>query len=296
MPGRRRRCRRRRYHPVQRGGQHGGRGDRGVAVGLALEEDPAGDVVDAGGDAGPDLAGAARVPVNLGGGRQRRPLAAWPVCGQRGVQQFPQAERVGQGRIVSGDARQGRVDAQANDLHAAAGRPAQRVGVEAQVGDARGVRDGERLGALGYDLRALAGVERPVGQQIFQGVPGHPLHDDVGVVPVLFHVEDLRQPGVGEPACRPGRGHRVGDAREPAGEREHGDGPGERFVDRLPGCPPTTGADPVFEPVSPAEAGARFRDEGAHGYAVKSGAGPRPSFRAPGVTSKAGVTTRPPPS
>jgi hypothetical protein len=112
--------------------------------------------------------------------------------------------------------------------------------------------------AAGY---GLDGTRR---DQVVQGVAGGPLHHDVGVVPGVLDVEDLREPRVGQPAGGPRGGQDLLDAGEAVGEGDHGDGPGQDLVDRFPGNPATGSGDPVLKTVAAAELGPRLRDERAH--------------------------------
>src|SRR5229473_581858 len=184
-------------------------------------------------------------------------------------------------RGLRGRPGQGGVDAETEDLHTAAGRPAQRIRGQAEVGQPGLVSHGESLRSLGDDLRTVRRVEGAVGEQVVERVAGHPLHDYVGMVPVVLYIEHLRQARVGEPARRARGSDHLADAREARRERQDSDGPRQRLVARHPRRPAAARVDSILEPVAAAEPGARFRNKGAHASEVKSGAGPRPSFRAP---------------
>ena len=153
-------------------------------------------------------------------------------------------------------------------------------GRQAQVREAGGVRRRHRVGGLGDDPRAAHRIERAGREQVVQGVAGRPLHHDVGVVPVVLDVEDLRQPGVGQPAGGARRGDDLAQPRETGRESEHGDRAGQRLVDGLPGSPASSRGDPVLKPVPAAEPRARLRRERAHMSCDERG-GSRASLLAP---------------
>jgi hypothetical protein len=99
-----------------------------------------------------------------------------------------------------------------------------------------GVCGGERLGGVRDKGDRTPNVKRTLREEVGERLPGQPLHDHVCAFGVL-DVEDLRKPGIGEPARGSCRRDHLRDPREPRGERQHGDGPGEGLVDGLPHDP-----------------------------------------------------------
>ena len=122
--------------------------------------------------------------------------------------------------------------------------------------DACRVRRRERSSGVRDHPRGPVRLERPLRKQVGEGVAGRPLHDDVGVIPVVLDVEDLGEPGVGQPAGRASRGNDIANSRESGGKCEDGDRSGEGFVNGLPCIPASAGGYPVLEPVTAAELGA----------------------------------------
>ena len=167
----------------RRGGQRA-RSDAGQRIGeldrcrdhrpvaaVPLEQRLADDRVDAGGDARGHLAGTARGAVHRRRGWQRRRLGARPVTRHRRVHKPGELAGVGERPVLGGaflgtDPGDGRVHAEARDLHAAARGPAQRSGNKPQVREAGGVRGGYRLRGLGNQGGRPRGVQRPVAEHV----------------------------------------------------------------------------------------------------------------------------------
>ena len=191
-------------------------------------------------------------------GWQFRVVRAWPEAGQCYVEQLSEAPRIVKLRVVRRDARQGGVDSEAGDFDTTASGPPDAVGPEAQVRQPRGVRARERGRSLRHDPGAGDWFHRARCYQVGERIAERPLQHDVRVVPGVFHVEHLRQPGVGETARSACRGHRLLKPREAGGEGDHPDRPGEYLVDGLPGRPARGCSEPVFEPVPAAEPDAWF--------------------------------------
>ncbi len=83
-------------------------------------------------------------------------------------------------------------------------------------------------------------------QQIGERIADWPLQHDVGAIPVILNVEDLRQPGVGQSASGPGSGDHLLQPRKSGGKSDHADWPGQYLVNRLPGSPATGRGEPVL--------------------------------------------------
>ncbi|MEU8384349.1 FAD-dependent oxidoreductase [Streptosporangium sp. NPDC048865] len=264
------RCRHRQgTGPRHRGqglGDLGGRGQRVEPAPGLRQQRPADDGVQVAGNARGDLARRAEVPVAHGRDGQAAAvtLVARPVAGQPGVQQPAEALGVLAGGVVARHVVQDGVDSQAEQLDRAARRPHQMIGGQAEVGEVRLVRVGQRLRGLGDHRGGPLGVERATGDHVAEGLAAHPLADDVGVAVVLGRVEDLGEAGVGQPAGNPGRRDDLVQPGEVGIEGVDGDGPGEHLVDRLPQRGPARLVDAVLEPETLGQLGAGLDGGGTH--------------------------------
>jgi hypothetical protein len=87
-------------------------------------------------------------------------------------------------------------DPEVEDLHASVARAEQVLRLEVAVGDAFGVRGGERLGDLRPQLDHLARRKRSACEPLAQRLTLEQLADDVGDAAFGADVEDVEDPGV----------------------------------------------------------------------------------------------------
>ena len=274
-----RRQRQRRSRAGQGVGEHRRGAERRAVAVRPLEQRPAGHVVDAGRHARGHLARRARTPVVLRRGREqpgrgpRGPLVAGPVAGQRGVKQPGEVPRVDELRVIgavlrrgqgSGRARQGGVDAEPGDLHAAARCPVQAGRIQPQVRQAAIVRVRDRPRRLRHQGGRTRRIERTFGEHVEQRLPDHPLEHHVGELVRVLHVEYLGKARIAEPARGPGGGDGLGHPGETSREGEHGNRAGERLVRGFPVCPAGARAYLVDETISSRQPGTWFRRVCAH--------------------------------
>ncbi len=248
-PGRRRRRRgnrSRRQRGEQRSCELTRRHDaRRTVAGLKLHG-PAGKLGQRLRHRGDDLPRSARLTIGDRSRRQGRIVRTWPASGERGVEQPAEAAGVSEYRVLRGRTGQRGIDAEPDDLHLAGLAQPDRARRQAQVSNAGRVRRRQCGSRLGDHASASRGLERPGRQQVSKRLAGRPLHDDVGAIPGVFHIEDLGQSRIGEPACRPGRRDNISDPGVTLLEGEDGDGSGQSLVDRLPGSPPRPCGDSVL--------------------------------------------------
>jgi lysyl-tRNA synthetase, class I len=224
-------------HQAQRHGQAG----RGLCpqrgVGRLAEQAAVGDGVQDGGYPGADLARRAHAPLVPGRRRQGGRVVAGPVPGQQRVQHPGQrggvrCHRIGGPRF--GAAEQRRVQAQAGDLEARAGVPAQRVRGQPQVRPPGPVRHGERVRRVGDHGGGQRRVRQPGAHQVFQVRAPGPLGHDVRTPGREIGVVDGGQARIAYPGGGPHRVHHVRRDRSPAGQQVDGDRAAEQFVGGLP--------------------------------------------------------------
>ena len=235
--------------------------DRRVRPGV---EHPVADRVEGTGDAGAHLARAHDAAVVAGRLGDARPLGAGPPSRQRGVEQRGEVVHVGlvvaQRRLALGDgllpAVQHPVDDEADQLDRPGLGDHHVLGDQPAVGDAVGVRGGDRVRDLLDQPRGPARRQRPLEEHLVERDPVAPLVDDVDDAVLLGGVEHAQEVAVGD------GGGRAGGGEQPLGpgvrgvDHVHRDAPGQ---DQVRG-PPELGAvglgDEVLEPEPSGEHGA----------------------------------------
>ncbi len=178
--------------------------------------------VEGAGDPGPDPPRSQHDAVRLRRGRQRGLRDAGPAAGEGGVEQGDQVDLVDAG-APRGQPAQGGVAPEADDPHLAVLVDQDVLGREPAVGQAEGVRLGDRVGHLRDQPRGAPRREGPLtGEQDVEGVALAPLVDDVAATVGHLGVEHAQQPSVDHGARRAGGLEERRGALVVGGEHVHG--------------------------------------------------------------------------